>query len=160
MCCETEKIKEIKEIKKEDIKVEQIQSNVFEIGIPINLKDKELSRGKYRLYFDITKLNNNQILFLFEKFGGEKNKEFKVLGKRVRYIKGYGDRKLNYFIAEIEIIDNPIPVSFVVGGLITLLGGILAYSLLVRIEKIIEVSKPFAFAITLIAIIILINIFR
>lgn len=158
--------KEKKEVKVEPefktaiVNIETIEKNVFEIGIPISLKDGQLTRGRYRFYFDISKLSPNQVLFLFENFGGYQNKLFNVLGKRIVYLRGYGDEKLNLFITEIEILDNPIPLHLIVGALTILLGGIIAYSLLIRVEKVIEVSKPFALALTLIALIVLINIFR
>lgn len=139
---------------------ELVNPNVFEIAIPIKTKDAQLTKGKYRLYFNISNLTTNQILFLFENFGGEQNKTFTVAGKRITYLRGYGDKELRYFITEIEIIDNPIPVNAIVYGLLLLFGAVAGYMLLEKIEKIIEVSKPFALAITLFAVIILINIFK
>lgn len=151
----------------EQIKIEQkyiamelINPNIFEIGIPISTKDSNLTKGKYRFYFDITKLTTNQILTLFENYGGEKNFTFQVLGKRIRYIRGYGDKELTNFIVEIEIIDNPIPINALIYGLLLLFGTIGGYLLLNKVEKVIEISKPFALAITLFLVIVLINIFR
>lgn len=143
-----------------NINYELINPDVFEIAIPISVKDANLTKGKYRFWFNISTLSTNQILFLFENLGGEQNKEFKVLGKRIIYRRGYGDRELNYFIAEIEILENPIPVSAIIYGLLLLFGALAGYMLLEKVEKVVEISKPFAFAITLIAVIILINLFK
>lgn len=155
MCCKKTQIQKIEQY---NLQINQLPSyDVFEIAIPIKVKNAELKKGKYRFWFNIKALNINQVLFLIDKLGGEKNIELNVLGKKIIYRKGYATRELDYFIAEIEIMQNPIPASaifYAIIGLVGLLGAIIT---LEKIEKIIEVSKPFAIAVTLIVIIVLIN---
>ena len=143
-----------------NLNVIEVKRDVFELAIPINLKKDSLTKGKYRFYFNIKALNINQIIFLLDNFGGERNTEFNVLGKKIIYLRGYADKDLNYFIAEIEILQNPIPLNAVAWGIVILLGGVLAIATLEKVEKIVEVSKPFALAVTIIALIILINLFK
>ncbi|MEM5880909.1 MAG: hypothetical protein QXW01_03710 [Candidatus Aenigmatarchaeota archaeon] len=164
MACECRKQQEqakLDQVLKQEITLNVVETrfDVFEIAIPINIKgDTSLKKGKYRFYFNIRALNPSQLYFLLNNFGGEQDKEFKVLGKRIIYRRGYADKQLNYFIAEIELLENPIPLNAVVYGLLIIIGTIGALLTLEKVEKIIEVSKPFALAITIIAVIVLINV--
>jgi hypothetical protein len=135
------------------------ERNVFEFAIPINIKSEgvSLTKGKYRFYFNIENLNSNQLYFLIDNFGGEKTTEFKVLGKKVVYRRGYASKDLKKFIMEIELIENPIPLTAIVYVILGLVGIIGSLMLLERVEKIIEVSKPLTIVIGLIALIFVLN---
>jgi hypothetical protein len=135
------------------------ERNVFEIAIPINIKSEgvSLTKGKYRFYFNIENLNANQLYFLLDNFAGERNTEFKVLGKKVIYRRGYASKDLKKFIMEIELIENPIPLTaivYVILGLVGVIGGLM---LLEKVERIIEISKPLTIVLGLIALIFVLN---
>jgi hypothetical protein len=99
-----------------------------------------LEVGKYRAIYKAN-IFPNQLEWLIENLSGIAEKTYEFLeGKPIRITEVYQIEKNNdTFIAiEFELLNNPVPVALIVGGIIGLLGMVGILLVFDRIEKISE----------------------
>jgi hypothetical protein len=139
-----------------------IQQNVFyqkvlELGIPV--KKRELTAGRYNLYFNISQLDIITATNVFEKLSKFEGKEIDLSGKRIKLEKVAFSRDLKYLILTINVIINPLSVAYIIQWVLIISGLIVGYIFLEKIEKIIEVA-PETLTVLGIVLILLIILFR
>lgn len=103
-------------------------------------KSGYLETGKYKVTYKAN-IFPNQLEWLLENLSGllEKSYEF-VEGKPIRIYDIYQEEKNNenFICIEFELLNNPVPVALIVGGIIGLLGLV---GLLLVFDKIEQISE-------------------
>lgn len=92
--------------------------------------DDALTVGTYKFTFkDIADVSNIPQLIL--------PLDFHVLGKHIQITETKTDASGRFYLY-LKVLENPIPIAFIVVGLLTVLGLGIGYMILEKVEKIID----------------------